>query len=217
MHDDPWLRWQALSFAYPDRHVLGDATGAIGRGLHWLQGANGSGKSTLLKLLAGVLQPTLGTVALQVSPGCWCDPAADDLLARRELFWCGPGPVAFDHLSPREYLAWLATLYPRFEPARAAMLAPALGLSPFLDRRLATLSSGTQRKVALLAALAAGTRVRLVDEPFNALDAAAREVLAKALAQQAPQAAWLVASHEWAGPAAPVARLQLEQARVTPL
>jgi ABC-type transport system involved in cytochrome c biogenesis ATPase subunit len=73
-----------------------------------------------------------------------------------------------------------------------------LGLRPFLQTRIAQLSSGNQRKVALAAALAAGTPVVLLDEPFNALDAASAAWLHAALARHAAAAGavWLVASHE---------------------
>jgi ABC-type sulfate/molybdate transport systems ATPase subunit len=63
---------------------------------------------------------------------------------------------------------------------------------------LATLSTGTQRKVWLAVALAAGTTVTLLDEPLNALDAKSLEYLRSVLVKcaQDPSRAWIVASHE---------------------
>lgn len=59
--------------------------------------------------------------------------------------------------------------------------------------------------------MAAGTPVVLLDEPFNALDAASAAWLHQALARHAGAAeqAWVVASHEAPAPGAPVATLDL--------
>lgn len=215
MSETACLRWQDLSFSYPERHVLTGASGRIGPGLHWLQGANGSGKSTLLKLLAGVLRPSWGRCELRGPDGRWLAPDVDPLAWRRELCWCGPGPLAFDHLSIDQLLAWLPTLYPPFDRRLAERLLSDWALATWRTQPLSTLSTGNQRKAALIAVLSAGTRLRLIDEPFNALDPAARAVLAEVLRELAPQAVWLVASHEWVGPA-PAQVLTVGHEQVTP-
>jgi ABC-type multidrug transport system ATPase subunit len=186
------LQVRNLSFSYPGLHVLTHWSADIAPGLTWLRGANGSGKSSLLKLLAGALPPLTGDMAVR-----GISAAADPLGYRREVFWCGPGGVAFDHLRPPEYFALLRGLYPRWDAPAVPPLVQALGLQPFLDTRLAALSTGTQRKVALLAALVVGSSVVLLDEPLNALDAASLAVLRQQLAQRhaAAAQAWLVASH----------------------
>lgn len=183
----------ALSFAYAGRPVFDGWSGTFPPGLSWLRGANGSGKSTLLKLLAGALPPLLGRLSV-----AGIDAAARPLDYRREVFWCGPGAIAFDHLRAPEYFAFLAGLYPRFEGEAAAAHAHAFGLGPHLQARLSALSTGTQRKVWLSAALAAGTAAVLLDEPLNALDAASLAHLQQALAAAAASGrqAWVVASHE---------------------
>jgi ABC-type multidrug transport system ATPase subunit len=89
-------------------------------------------------------------------------------------------------------------LYPRFDEAQAQQHLQGFGLLPFADRRIATLSAGTQRKAWLVAAFAAGTSVVLIDEPFNALDDASSRRLRDRLGDAARQReqVWLVASHE---------------------
>ncbi len=184
---------QDLSFAYPGRPVFDGWSAQFEPGLTWLRGRNGSGKSTLLKLLAGALPPLLGTLAVN-----GIGAAARPLDYRREVFWCGPGAIAFDHLRPPEYFAFLGSLYPRFDPLSAATHADAFGLRPFVGSRLAALSTGTQRKVWLAAALAAGTGAVLLDEPLNALDPPSLAHLHGALADAAGDGrqAWVIASHE---------------------
>ena len=184
---------QDLSFAYPGRPVFDGWSARFEPGLSWLRGRNGSGKSTLLKLLAGALPPLLGTLSVN-----GIDALAHPLAYRREVYWCGPGAIAFDHLRAPEYFAFLGGLYPRFDATRLQQQLDGFGLQPFLGARLSELSTGTQRKVWLAAALSAGTAVVLLDEPLNALDAASLRHLRTQLARCAADGehAWLVASHE---------------------
>jgi ABC-2 type transport system ATP-binding protein len=192
------LQAQDLAFSYPGRHVFAGWQANFAPGITWVQGGNGTGKSTLLKLLAGALPPLLGSLrANQV------DAHLQPIHYRRQVFWCGPGAIAFDHLRAPEYFAFLRGLYPTFDSAQVQAQVSALGLSPFMGARLRELSTGTQRKVWLAAALAVGTPVVLLDEPLNALDAASlRHVLAQLEHCAAdPQRAWIVASHESLGSA----------------
>ena len=188
----PLLLIENLSFSYPGRHVLTGLSARIAPGLTWLRGPNGSGKSTLLALLAGALPPLTGRLRVQ-----GVDAQTQPLDYRRAVFWCGPGGIAFDHLRPPEYFGFIAGLYPAFDRAALQAHVQALGLAPHLGLRLSALSTGTQRKVWLAAALAVGSTVVLLDEPLNALDAASLAHLRTALQQAHAmrRQAWLVASH----------------------
>jgi ABC-type multidrug transport system ATPase subunit len=191
--NDAVLSIQNLSFSYPRRHVFTGWSAQIGPGLTWLQGPNGSGKSTLLSVLAGALPPLTGQITVR-----GIDQQAQPLDYRREVFWCGPGGIAFDHLTAPEYFAFIADLYPRWAHDELDAHVAGLGLTPHLGNRLQALSTGTQRKVWLAAALAVGSAVVLLDEPLNALDAASLAYFRSSLAAKAAQGhqAWLVASHE---------------------
>jgi ABC-type multidrug transport system ATPase subunit len=196
----PRLEARELSFSYGARHVFTHWSADLHAGVTWLQGPNGSGKSTLLKLLAGALEPFTGQ---RIAAGI--DAAIDPLGYRRQVFWCGPGAPAFDHLRAPEFFAFMAGLYPRWADAALADAVQGLRLDRFLAPRIAQLSSGNQRKVWLAAALAVGTPVVLLDEPFNALDAASLAWLQGVLRQHAHAAtqAWLVASHDEPVPGGP--------------
>jgi ABC-type multidrug transport system ATPase subunit len=158
-----------------------------------VKGCNGCGKSTLLKLLAGALKPIAGDMeVLGISV------TAEPLLYRQQVFYCGPGPIAFDHLSPIEFFGFMRTLYPSLDEEGLAKNIEGFGLHPFLEFPLASLSTGTQRKVWLSITLAAGTKATLLDEPFNALDAKSLEYLRSVFGHCAQDSsrAWIVASHE---------------------
>jgi ABC-type multidrug transport system ATPase subunit len=192
------LQVRDLAFSYPGRHVFAGWQADFAAGITWVQGGNGSGKSTLLKLLAGALPPAVGAIH-----AAGVDAQLQAVHYRRQVFWCGPGAIAFDHLRPPEYFAFLRSLYLRFDMTQVQQQAAALGLSPFMGTRLRELSTGTQRKVWLAAAFAVGTPVVLLDEPLNALDAASLQHVLAQLARCAAdtQCAWIVASHESLGAA----------------
>ena len=189
----PVLQVRSLSFSYRQQHVFTHWQADVAAGLTWLRGPNGSGKSTLLKLLGGVLPPLTGTLAVR-----GIDAAAEPLGYRREVFWCGPGGIAFDHLRPLEYAAFLHSLYPRFDAAALQGWLQGFGLQPFLGTRIAALSTGTQRKLALATAAVSGCALVLLDEPLNALDTPSLACLRSGLqaAHAAGTQSWLVASHE---------------------
>lgn len=187
------LEVEGLTFSYGERQVFESWSTSFGCGATWVQGPNGSGKSTLLMLLAGALSPRAGR---RVIAGIEANRAPLDY--RRNVFWCGPGPLPFDHLRPPEYLGFLRGLYPRFDASRVRPHIEGFGLAPFMTVPLRELSTGSQRKLAIVAALAVGTPVVLLDEPLSGLDEPSLRYAAGALrtAWAAPSQAWVIASHE---------------------
>lgn len=192
MVGDTVLRVEAMSFSYRDRHVFSSWSMEFEGGLTWLQGANGSGKSTLLKLLGGALTPKAGRL---IAAGT--DSLERPIDYRRGVFWCGPGPIAFDHLLAAEYFGFLRGLYPQFDSSALSAHVEGFGLCAHMNTPIRAMSTGTQRKVWLAAALVAGTAVVLLDEPLNALDSGSLEYARQALARHAlgSPRAWIVASH----------------------
>ncbi|MFC3340207.1 ATP-binding cassette domain-containing protein [Paracandidimonas soli] len=124
----------------------GERVGLIGR--------NGAGKSSLLKLLAGRIEPDDGDVmrlnGLKVMTVTQ-EPELDESLTILDIISHG-GLEAED---------WQ-------RPARAQALIDQLGLDP--DARIATLSGGTRKRVALAQAMVAQPDLLLLDEPTNHLD-----------------------------------------------
>lgn len=192
----PLLSTTSLSFAYERRRIVDLWSQDFGPGLCWLRGPNGTGKSTRLKLLAGALQPQWGTACI----------AGIDLVKqpqdyRRQVFFVAAEPPPFEHLSPAERFGFLARLYPHADASAWQRHVEGFSLQPFLNQPLRNLSTGTQHKAALAAALALGTRVLLLDEPLIALDAASHAHLREALAEAArwSERLCLVVSHEALG------------------
>jgi ABC-type multidrug transport system ATPase subunit len=202
---DAIIQVKNISFSYSQWSLFALFFADFYTGITWVKGSNGSGKSTLLKLLAGIAQPQSGHITLQGHSAL--TPQTVDY--RRQVFWCGPGALAFEHLTALEYLGFMRGLYPAFDADAVAVHLAGFGLQPHLKSRLGTLSTGTQRKVWLTAALCANAVVTLLDEPLNALDTDSVAYLESALVGAAQQTgrAWIVVSHEPFGAAAENARV----------
>ncbi len=146
-----------------------------------LIGPNGAGKTTTFRMLAGLLRPHRGTVALDGR-----DVTGWPLwrLARRGLGYLPQQPTVFRRLSvaanvevglrPRRLGA------PERHRVRDALLTR-FGLDALRDARGETLSGGERRRVEVVRALAAGPRILLVDEPFAGLDPRSAAGVADAL------------------------------------
>ena len=151
-------------------------------GVSWVCGDEGCGKTTLLRLLAGDVQPTSGTVSL---------PAGG-------VFWANLQDVAHDQTSVNVCWTTLRQRYPNWRDDMQHDLTDALGMTPHLDKRLNMLSAGSRRKVTLIAALASGATVTLLDQPFAALDTVSVQWVLDFLheASDHTQRAWIVADYE---------------------
>jgi NitT/TauT family transport system ATP-binding protein len=136
-----------------------------------LVGESGCGKSTLLRLVAGLLAPSAGRVALGGEPVQ--GPREDTALVFQRSVLLEWRTVLDNVLLPVEIRGLPRARY----VAEARALLATLGLSGFEARRPRQLSGGMQQRVALAQALLLQPAVLLLDEPFGALDAITREQL----------------------------------------
>jgi NitT/TauT family transport system ATP-binding protein len=135
-------------------------------------GRSGCGKSTLLRLIAGLITPTAGRIAIDGSPVT--GPRRDVALMFQRPALLPWRSVLDNVVLPAEIFGW-----PRRERRRQAVeLLEKVGLAGFEKRLPHELSGGMQQRVALCRALIQRPRLLLMDEPFSALDALTREELA---------------------------------------
>jgi NitT/TauT family transport system ATP-binding protein len=134
-----------------------------------LVGPSGCGKSTLLQILAGILPPTQGQIALKGSPVTG---------PRREVGVVFQEPVLLPWLKVIDNVLLPAVVHKLDRDkyrARAMELLTLVKLQGFENRYPFELSGGMQQRVAIARALLNDPAMILMDEPFGALDAMTRE------------------------------------------
>ncbi len=127
-----------------------------------LIGPSGSGKSTLLQVLAGLIEPTSGQVLRPDRVG----------LAFQD-------PLLYPWLTVRENigLARRFSAHREIDRSRVETLIDEFGLAALAEANPTSLSGGQAQRVALARALVTRPKALLLDEPFAALDPAARTAL----------------------------------------
>jgi ABC-type multidrug transport system ATPase subunit len=117
---------------------------------------------------------------------------------RQQVFRTDPHSEALDQLSASAWLRTLPDTCPRFSAETVTDLVQGFSLAPHIEKPMYMLSAGSKRKVWLIAAMAAGAPLTLLDQPFAALDAPSMRFLIELLreASDHPSRAWLVADYE---------------------
>jgi ABC-2 type transport system ATP-binding protein len=142
-----------------------------------LVGPNGAGKSSLLKCTAGLLKPMLGSV--------WCGGVEVTNRPRVTAAYLTlmPDPLGvYNDITADEYLEFFGMAYGlsrEVSQLRRQLAIDRLGLAPWLDHEVETLSAGWQRRLALSRVVLANTPIVLLDEPAAGLDVSARSDLLK--------------------------------------
>jgi molybdate transport system ATP-binding protein len=141
-------------------------------------GPNGAGKSTLLRVLAGLLIPDGGRVA--VDGTVWDDGSVHVPAHRRALGVVFQDALLFPHLSVGENVGFGLRARGVRKAARheaAATWLERVGLEGLAGMRPAQLSGGQAQRAALARALVGEPSLLLLDEPLSALDARTRLVV----------------------------------------
>lgn len=168
------LSVSSVSKTFVTRPVLRNVNLAVPAGeAVCLCGANGAGKSTLLRIVAGLLRPDRGAVAVN-GFGVRRNPE----VARRQLGMISHASMAYPELTVHENLAFAAQLYGVADRAgRIEELLIETELTAFGHDRAGILSRGLLQRLAIARALVHRPVVLLADEPFTGLDANATDRL----------------------------------------
>ena len=169
----------ALRRDYGDRPALDGVAFEVPAGASLVVlGPNGAGKTTLLRILATLLRPSGGEVAVL---GCALPREAWKLRGR--IGYLGHEPLLYRDLSGRENLRFQARLHGiagEVAEARIEELLRAVGMERRADERVAELSAGMRQRLSICRCVLHEPELLLLDEPDSNLDVEGRE-LARAL------------------------------------
>ena len=143
-----------------------------------LLGENGAGKSTLLRILAGLLEPTLGTARIFTA-------GKPEKIAnqRARVGYMSHAPMLYDELTAQENLRYYASLYPDQNCLTPEEALRQVGLDPNLQRSIGQYSQGMRQRTSLARVLLPTPELLLLDEPFSNMDVESVQQMIELLAR----------------------------------
>ena len=138
-------------------------------------GPSGCGKTTILRSIAGLLQPTSGTILIG-DKEC-LGPGSDRGMVFQD-FALFPWRTVMQNV---EFGMEVAGVPKEERRERALKYIKAVGLERFAESRIHELSGGMKQRVGIARALVMHPAIILMDEPFGALDAQTRNIMQEQL------------------------------------
>lgn len=128
-------------------------------------GPNGAGKSTTMKMLTGALTPTKGSVVVN-----GIDMLKNPIEAQKTIGYLPEHNPLYTEMYVREYLRFMAGLYPKVPADRVEEVIALTGLMPESNKKIEALSKGYRQRVGLASALIHNPEILILDEPTTGLD-----------------------------------------------
>ena len=168
-----------LHLQYGDNSILRGVSMELGRGeVVSLLGPSGSGKTTLLRAVAGLEQPSAGTIRIGERVVFDGAKGIEEPAERRNLGLVFQSYALWPHKTVYDNVAYglkLRKVAQGDAAGRVKEVLDQLGLGPLGGRFPHQLSGGQQQRVAIARALVYNPPVILLDEPLSNLDAKLRE------------------------------------------
>ena len=135
---------------------------------HLISGVSGRGKSTLLHVIYGIRKDFKGQLLIDGKDSSAFSEEDWVHLRSRQVALLFQDLRLFPNLTARDNL----NLLPRINPSAPSVeeMTERLGMTPFWDQSLATLSQGQRQRMALVRALRKPFQLLMLDEPFSHLD-----------------------------------------------
>ena len=185
-----------LTVSYNARPALLDVSVNIEKArLVGVIGPNGAGKSTFIKAVLGFVKPDLGTVRIQGTDAKLAKGLVAYVPQRGAVDWDFPITVREVALMGRyQKIPWYTSPKPR-DWDRAMEALEMVRMGDLAHRQIGELSGGQQQRVFMARALAQGSDILLLDEPFAGVDAATERAILDVLERAKQSGKTLVVVH----------------------
>ncbi len=171
------LLFQDLSLSLEAGHIYG------------LLGKNGAGKSSFLRNITGLLFPNSGNITVNSF-----EPKQRQPAFLQDIFFI-PEEIYLPSITVHRYLELMAPFYPKFNEQQFWSYIQSFDIPE--GNKMNNMSFGQKKKVLIAFALAANTKVLIMDEPTNGLDIPSksqfRKIVSKALE---PHQLFVISTHQ---------------------
>ena len=182
-----------LSKKFKDMTAVSDVSLRLTPGVWGLLGANGAGKTTLMRMLAGIMEPTEGSITYDGQPIAALGQRYRDIFGYLpQEFGFYPEFTVQDYL---DYMAALKGLSAGDGKRRIDALLEQLTLQKVQRKKIAKLSGGMKRRVGIAQALLNDPEVLILDEPTSGLDPGERVRFRNLLSEFAHDRIVLISTH----------------------
>ncbi|HAO78790.1 MAG TPA: L-arabinose ABC transporter ATP-binding protein AraG, partial [Verrucomicrobia subdivision 3 bacterium] len=184
---NPAVSFRGIGKRFPGTVALQNVSFDVAAGsCHAIMGENGAGKSTLGKILAGIHQPSEGSIMVEGVERRFHSPLdaqrAGVAIVHQELLFCPNLSVAenicLSHLPSRKGRLDWPKLY-----QRAQTFLDQVGAECDAHEELGRLSTGQTQLIQIAAALATGAKILVMDEPTSSLSAVEAQRLEELIAR----------------------------------
>ena len=203
LYNDEMIELEQVSFAYSQQKpIVRNVSLSVKQGQAVaVMGPSGCGKTTLLRLVAGLLRPDAGRVALLGAPLPY-ENVVNLRQLRTQMGMLFQFGALFTDMTVYENVAFplheTTSLTEAQIKTRVFEKLEAVGLADAAYKMPAEISGGMARRVALARAIAQNPQIMLFDEPFTGLDPIAMDNIANLIREQTDDlnAASIVVSHD---------------------
>lgn len=180
---------QNIHLKIKKKQILSEVTFNVPKGsITGLLGPNGAGKSSLLRMIAGLTEPTEGTIEL------FGERTGVAMLGKLSLLPDRGNLPSW--LSAGEWLAFARDIYPDWDDEYGLALVERLQIN--MDTQIGAMSRGEEARLQLLTCLARTSPLVILDEPFTGVDMISREQIASTVVGDLAdgERTFLIATHD---------------------
>ena len=131
-------------------------------------GPNGAGKTTLLRIIAGIMEPSKGTVTIDDKTY-----KKDSIEIKKEIAYLSGNTKLYKDISPYELLEMTASYYglsKKEYQKKIKEISNKFNMTSFLYQRIGTLSTGQYQRTSISRCLIHNPKYYILDEPTSGLD-----------------------------------------------